>query len=207
MSISVVIADDHRLMLGALRKALDEAEDFEVVAETDSGSHVLPLVARHNPDLVLLDVHMPGMDGLMALDLIRERHPSVKVVLISASNAPDEIQAALRRGASGYLVKSIDPGDIPAALRQAIDGTAFYALDDAESTEQHLARTVGLTDRELTILRAVARGLSSKQVAQELVVTEQTVKFHLSNVYRKIGVTNRAGAVEFAIRKGLTGSR
>src|SRR3954454_1529754 len=128
MTIKIVVADDHKLMLNALCQVLEEAEDFEVVGETDSGAHVLPLVARHNPDLVLMDVRMPGMDGLSALSLIRERHPDVKVVLISASSDQGDIEAALRRGAAGYLVKSINPTDVPAALRQAFYGTAFYAL-------------------------------------------------------------------------------
>ena len=204
MAIKVVIADDHRLMLDALKRVLDESDDFEVVADTDSGAHVLPLVARHSPDLVLMDVRMPGMDGLSALDLIRKRHANVKVVLISASANPEEIQAALRRGADGYLVKSINPADVPSALRQAYEGTAFYALGDSESTEEHVARRTGLTERELTILKAVARGLSNKQISEELWVTEQTVKFHLSNIYRKLGVNNRAGAVRYAHEQGLT---
>src|SRR3954470_6494713 len=204
MAIRVVIADDHRLILDALKRVLDEASDFEVVADTDSGAHVLPLVARHSPDLVLMDVRMPEMDGLSALDLIRKRHPKVKVVLISASSDQEEIQAALRRGADGYLVKSINPADIPSALRQAYEGTAFYALGVGETTEEHVSRQTGLTDRELTMLKAVARGLSNKQISQELWVTEQTVKFHLSNIYRKLGVANRAGAVAYAHEQGLT---
>src|SRR3954451_4785883 len=206
MAIRVVIADDHQLMLDALGRALDEGGDFELVDQTDSGAHVPPLVARHSPDLVLMDIHMPGMDGLSALDVIRARHPEVKVVLISASSDEEEIQAALRRGASGYIVKSINPADIPSALRQAYEGTAFYALGAGETVEDHVTRRSGLTEREVTILKALARGLSNKQISQELWVSEQTVKFHLSNVYRKLGVTNRAGAVTYAHEQGLTAS-
>jgi DNA-binding NarL/FixJ family response regulator len=165
---------------------------------------VLPLVSRTSPDLVLMDIRMPGMDGLQCLDLIRERHPKTKVVLISASTDQEDIQRALRRGADGYLVKTINPDDIPAALRQAYEGTAFYSLGQGETSEEHLARTAGLTDREVTMLKAVARGLSNKQISQELFVTEQTVKFHLSNVYRKIGVANRSAAVRYAHQHGLT---
>jgi DNA-binding NarL/FixJ family response regulator len=204
MALRVVIADDHGLMLHALRRVLEDDDGFEVVGETDSGAHVLPLVGRHAPDLVLMDMRMPGMDGLTALDRIRERHPNVKVVIISQSSDETEIQAALRRGAAGYIVKTINPSDVPAALRQAYDGTAFYALGGSETAEQHLSRRFGLTEREVAILRAVARGLSNKQISQELWVTEQTVKFHLSNVYRKLGVANRAGAVRHAHQHGLT---
>lgn len=203
MAIRIIIADDHRLMLDALVRVLEEAEDFEVVDTTNSGAHVLPLVSRHAPDLVLMDVHMPGMDGLSALDLIRERHPNVKVVLISAADDRQQIETALRRGAVGYLVKSINPADVPSALRQAFEGTAFSIIGSGGSVEEEVSRQTGLTDRELTILKAVARGLSNKQISQELWVTEQTVKFHVSNVYRKLGVTNRAGAVRYAHEQGL----
>jgi len=204
MAIRIIIADDHRLMLDALERALSAAEDFDVLETTNSGAHVLPLVERHAPDLVLMDVHMPGMGGLAALDLIRERHPTVKVVLISAGDDRGQIETALRRGAVGYLVKTINPADVPSAVRQAYEGTAFSVVGSGESVDQQVSRLTGLTERELTILKALARGLSNKQISQELWVTEQTVKFHVSNVYRKLGVTNRAGAVGYAHEQGLT---
>jgi two-component system NarL family response regulator len=204
MPIRIVIADDHRLMLDALVRVLDEAEDFEVVGQTNSGAHVPPLIARHAPDMVLMDVRMPGMDGLSALDVIRERHPDVKVVLISAEDDRQQIERALSRGASGFLLKSINPADVPSALRQAFEGTSFSVLGSGASVDERVTRDVGLTERELTMLKAVARGLSNKQIGQELWVTEQTVKFHLSNVYRKLGVSNRAGAVRYAHEEGLT---
>jgi DNA-binding NarL/FixJ family response regulator len=204
MPIRIVIADDHRLMLDALVRVLDEADDFEVVGQTNSGAHVPPLIARHAPDMVLMDVRMPGMDGLSALDVIRERHPDVKVVLISAEDDRQQIERALSRGASGFLLKSINPADVPSALRQAFEGTSFSVLGSGASVDERVTRDAGLTERELTMLKAVARGLSNKQIGQELWVTEQTVKFHLSNVYRKLGVNNRAGAVRYAHEEGLT---
>lgn len=207
MAVRVLIADDHRLILQSLRAALDATDDFEVVGETDSGAHVLPLVGRTLPDLVLMDVQMPGMDGLTCLDLIRQRHPAVKVVMISASGDHERIESALRRGALGYLLKSINPDELAATLRAALNGTAFFALAGAESTDDHLSRTVGLTDRELTILRALARGLPNKRISQEHFVTEKTVKFHLSNIYRKLGVSNRAEAVGYAHQHGLAPPR
>lgn len=206
MAIRIIVADDHRLMLDALVNVLEAADDFEVLDTTNSGAHVLPLVARHSPDMVLMDVHMPGMDGLSALDLIRDRHPNVKVVLISAADDRAQIEAALRRGAVGYLVKTINPADVPSAVRQAYEGTAFSVVGGGEGIDDQVARKTGLTERELTMLKAVARGLSNKQISHELVVTEQTVKFHLSNVYRKLGVNNRAGAVGYAHEQGLTRS-
>ncbi len=205
MAVRVVIADDHKLILQSLRAALSRSEDFEVVGETDSGAHVLPLVSRLRPDLLLMDVQMPGMDGLTALDQVRRRDPRVKVVMISASDVSEQIQSALRRGAIGYILKSINPDELPVALRHAMSGTAFYAVGGAETTEEHLARSVGLTDRELSVLKALVRGLSNKQISQEQWVTEQTVKFHLSNIYRKLGVSNRAEAVSHALKQGIDG--
>lgn len=203
MAIRTVLADDHQMMLRSLRATLEADGGFEVVGETDSGAHVAPLVSRLLPELVLLDLHMPGMDGLTCLDLLRERHPAVKVVMVSASDDEANIQSALRRGAIGYILKSINPDELTIALRHALEGKAFYAVGGAESTEQHMSRTVGLTDRELTILKALARGLSNKQISQETWVTEQTVKFHLSNVYRKLDVSNRAEAVRYALQNGI----
>ena len=206
MGIKVVIADDHPLILQSLRSALDASEDFDVVGQTDSGTHVLPLVGRTAPQLVLMDVQMPGMDGLTCLDLLRQRHPEIKVVLISASGDQAQIQGALRRGAAGYILKSIDPVELPTALKHALNGTAYYPVGGTETADEHVSRTAGLTDREITILKALARGLSNKQLSQELWVTEQTVKFHLSNVYRKLNVSNRAEAVGYAHRHGIASS-
>ena len=202
MATRVIIADDHQLILRSLKAALDADEGFQVVGETDSGAHVLPLIGRTHPDLVVMDVRMPGMDGLTALDLIRARHPEVKVVLLSANDDPEIIQGALRRGASGYILKSINPDELPAALRAATQGTAFFSVGGATSRE-HVAREAGLTDRELTILMALARGLANKQISNEHSITEQTVKFHLTNIYRKLGVNNRAEALHYAHVHGL----
>jgi DNA-binding NarL/FixJ family response regulator len=146
------------------------------------------------------------MDGLTCLDLIRRRHPHVKVVLLSVSSDPEHIQEALNRGASGYVVKSVDPVDLPSALRQAVEGTVYHAVGIPEADEAGTARAVGLTERELAILRLVARGLSNRAISRELWVTEQTVKFHLTNIYRKLGVGNRTEAARYAYQHGLVES-
>ena len=123
----VVIADDHRLMLDGIRRALEADGGFEIVGETQDGTQVLPLVSETKPDLVLLDVRMPHMDGLACLDEIHRRYPEMKIVMLSASTSPDLIETALRRGASAYIAKSVDPIDLPSTLRQAIDGNVFSA--------------------------------------------------------------------------------
>jgi DNA-binding NarL/FixJ family response regulator len=203
--VRVVIADDHRLVLDGIRRALEADGNFEIVGETQSGMQVLPLVAREKPDLVLLDVRMPHMDGLACLDEIRRRHPDVKVVMLSASTSGDLIEAALRRGASAYVVKSVDPDDLPATLRQALEGNLHTALG-LEGEERSGAKALGLTEREVTILGALARGLSNDEIAKEFWVAPQTVKFHLTNIYRKLGVKNRTEATRLAYQHGLVES-
>ena len=204
--LKVVVADDHRLILDGIKRALEEDGGFEIVGEASTGERVLPLVGRTNPDLVVLDLRMPGMDGLMCLDQIRKRHPNVKVVVLSVSTDQKLIENVLKRGASAYIVKSVNPIDLPAALRQAVEGTVYNAIGLPESNAAGIAKAAGLTERETVILSALARGLSNEQIAKELWVAEQTVKFHLTNVYRKLGVANRTEAARYAYQQGLVES-
>jgi DNA-binding NarL/FixJ family response regulator len=200
--LKVLIADDHRLMLHAIRLALSDNDDIEIVAEADSGTKVLPLVGQTDPDIVLLDVRMPGIDGLTVLERLRERYPKVRVAMLSAIDDPTVVKAALGRGASAFIVKHIDPRDLAAAVRQAIEGAVFQPLGQLESVNGN-GNEADLSKRELTILQALQSGLSNKQIAKELFLAEQTVKFHLTNIYRKLGVNNRTEAVRYAYEHGL----
>jgi DNA-binding NarL/FixJ family response regulator len=203
----VLIADDHPLILAGVKQALEGDEGFEVVAETQIGSQVLPLVSQTKPDLALLDMRMPEMDGLTCLDRIREQHPKVKVVILSVSTDPELIQSILNRGASAYIVKSVNLQDLPSALRQALEGTVYSAVGLPErAVEDEAAKAAGLTERETTILKALARGLSNEAIGKELWVAEQTVKFHLTNIYRKLEVSNRTEAARYAYEHGLVES-
>ncbi len=199
----VLLADDHRLMLDGIRRALDDDGGFEVVGETQNGAQVLPLVGQTSPDLVVLDVRMPNMDGLQVLEEIKRRYPDVKVVMLSASTTPDLIEGALRRGASAYVLKTVDPTDLPSTLRQVAGGTVFSTVGATEAGAPSGAKAAGLTDREIAILTELAKGKSNDEIAKELWVTQQTVKFHLTNVYRKLGAKNRADAVRQAYQLGL----
>lgn len=202
----VVIADDHRLMLDGIRRALEADGGFEIVGETQNGAQVLPIVSRTKPDLVLLDVRMPQMDGLTCLDEIRRRHPATKVVMLSASTSQDLIETALRRGASAYVIKSVDPTDLPSTLRQAVEGNVFSTVGLSDGKESSGAKAAGLTDREIAILKSLAKGSSNDDIAKELWVTQQTVKFHLTNIYRKLNVKNRTEATRYAYQLGLVES-
>ncbi len=146
--------------------------------------------------VVIADDH-----GLM-LDGIRKHHPEIKVVMLSASTSPELIATARQRGASAYLTKSLDPTDLPTKLRQALEGdvwsTSEIGVGDAAA-----ANALGLTERETVILQALARGLSNEEISQELWVTQQTVKFHLTNIYRKFSAKNRTQATRIAYQHGL----
>jgi DNA-binding NarL/FixJ family response regulator len=201
MALKVLLADDHRLTLAGVRRVLEEAGDIVVVGEAYTGADVLPMVRATDPDLVVLDLQMPKLDGLAVLDLIGRHHPDVSVVIFSATTTADEISTALRNGASAYVLKTVNPLDLPAVIRQAAEGTVYYA--PPSTAVPGAKETADLTDREREILAAVMRGLSNKAISQEFWVTEQTVKFHLSNVYRKLGVPNRTAAARFAQEHGL----
>ena len=190
-------------MLDAIRLTLEQSEDIELVGEALTGSEALPLIGRTHPDLVLLDIRMPQMDGLTCLGKIRERHPKIKVVILSGIDEPEQIQTALKHGASAFVVKHVDPRDLASALRQAMAGTVFQMLGSGESSEENAAKAAGVTESEMRVLTALARGLSNKQIAAELFITEQTVKFHLTNIYRKLHVGNRTEATRYAYQHGI----
>jgi DNA-binding NarL/FixJ family response regulator len=203
--IRVVVADDHRLFLVAVRAVLEPAEDIEIVGEADSAAKVVTVIASTRPDLVLLDYSMPQVDGLACLDTIRTRFPDVKVAMLSASHDSEVIQGALRRGASAFILKTVKPDDLAAVIRHVISGTVIHSLGVPEAPAPAATNSADLTERELLILQALARGLSNDAIAKELWIAQPTVKFHVRNVYRKLGVSNRTEAAHYAYEHGLAG--
>lgn len=204
----VLIADDHPLMLQGIRRALEASEDFEVVGEARSGEELLALVDRRRPDLVLLDLHMPGMGGLECVAQMKARWAHVKTVVISASEDRSSIDSALLAGASAYILKSVSAVDIASVLRQAASGAVFHvpSTTASQSAEAAPSRGPELTPRETTILLAIADGRTTKAISQDLWLSEHTVKFHLTNIYRKLGVSNRSAAVRWAYENNLAAS-
>jgi DNA-binding NarL/FixJ family response regulator len=203
--LKVLVADDHELMVEAVRLVLERsATDFEIVATTTRGQQVLPLTGQTQPDLVVLDLRMPGMDGLTILELLRKRYPNVKTVVLSGLEEPGVVQSAFNRGAVAFIRKHVDPRDLPSALRQAVNGTVAQPIFGlTESAEPEGAAELGLSEKELSVLRGVSEGMSNKQIAEQLWLAEQTVKFHLTNIYRKLNVSTRTEAVHAAYRHGL----
>jgi two-component system nitrate/nitrite response regulator NarL len=205
--IRLLLADDHALVLQAVRFALEANPEIEVVAEARSGSEVLPRVSETHPDLVLLDIRMPGLDGLQLLDRLGEQYPETKVVILSGVDEPEVAAEALRRGAKAFLGKGIDPAEVAPVLRQVSEGAVL--TESFGGTPGNAVRTgdeYGLTTRECEILGRVATGRSNKQIAAEFWLSEQTIKYHLTNVYRKLGVSSRTEAARFAYDHGLAGN-
>jgi DNA-binding NarL/FixJ family response regulator len=204
--LRVVIADDHPLMLAGIRRTLERSENIEVVGEARSGPEVLDVVKRSKPEVVLLDLRMPGMSGDECIEQIRTSWPDIKVVVLSALEDSQSIDAALSAGASAYVVKSVMPADITSVIRQAASGSVFHSIArpvGARSASDPTPTEASLTDREQTILGAIAAGKTTAAIAADLWVSEHTVKFHLTNIYRKLEVPNRAAAVRYAIEHGL----
>jgi DNA-binding NarL/FixJ family response regulator len=203
MPLRLLLADDHPLILWAYRHELDRAGGFDVVAEVHTGSQVLPRTGQTTPDVVVLDIGLPELDGLACLARLRTAHPKIKVVICSGSGDPEQIAAAREGGAAAYIVKTLAAEELPSALSAALEQDEFrvFGVEDAASAYDEIIS--GLSEREISMLRTLARGLSNKAIGRELWITEQTVKFHLTNIYRKLGVENRTQATRVAYEHGL----
>src|SRR5688572_3121563 len=201
--IKVVLAEDHALMRDAVRLVFDEEDDVELVGEVANGRDLLPLLARVEADFVLLDVQLPGIDGLGCLEALAEHHPQVKVAMLSAVEDPQVIESAFRRGARGYIFKSVNPFDLPAAIRQIVDESVIHRSLGARAGAVPATRTGGLSEKEVAVLVELCHGHTNKQIAARLWLSEQTVKFHLRNIYRKLGIKSRTEALRYAYEHDL----
>lgn len=195
----ILVAYGDGLTMAGIRRALHADGDFEIVGETRDGSDLIALVEASCPDVVLLDSRLPGVKFIQLLSLLRATHPKVDVVVSSVSSDREDVRTAFRHGASGYIVESINPADLGSAIRQATKAHPFSSTEASRVTTSDEL----LTERELEVVEAVSRGLSNKAIADELWVTVQTVKFHLTSIYRKLGLSNRTQAARWALSKDL----
>ena len=196
--LRIVVGDDQALIRETIRFVFDEDDGTTVVGEAESGAALLELMKRTEADVVLLDLTMPPLDGLECLERLREEHPDVTVVVLSGCEDPRQIEAAFRRGAHGYLLKMIDPFDLPAVVRHIVEGSTFAMPRPAQAGDASRDWRRVLSERELSVLGYLAEGMTNKQIAGRLWLSEQTVKFHLRNVYRKLEVSSRTEALRFA---------
>jgi len=212
--IRLLIADDHEVVRDGLRLLLETEEDFQVVGEAADGAAAVQLTAELQPQVILMDLRMPGMDGLTAIDQIRARWPAVALVILTTYNEDDLMLRGLRAGACGYLLKDINRQTLFATLRAAARGEVLLKpemlarlLAPQQTADGAPARAVApgptLTEREQEVLIAVARGERSKEIAAQLQISERTVKAHLASIYNKLGVDSRAAAIAQAAQRGL----
>jgi DNA-binding NarL/FixJ family response regulator len=205
VQIKVLIADDHPLIIAGIRRTIESLEDVALVGEARTAVELLELVDRRRPDVVVMDLRMPGMNGIEVIERIRRGCPGAKVVVVSACDDQPTIDSVLQAGASAYVLKSAQSLDVGSVIRQVVTGAVSHPGAGAPSRAAGpiLARRSGLTGRERSILEAVATGMTTAAISRELWVSEHTIKFHLTNIYRKLGVVNRAGAIRYALDHGM----
>jgi two-component system, NarL family, response regulator LiaR len=207
--IRVFLADDHPVVRQGLRTFLESRNGFVVVGEAGDTETTVAEVARLSPDVVLMDLVMPGAGGVAATREIRQRVPSTRVLILTSFASDDQVIPAVHAGAAGYVLKDIEPSSLEAAIRVVHRGEALLDPHVAQRVMDEVARPSSgaglatLTPRELEVLRLLTRGLSNHQLAEELVVSEKTVKTHVSSILMKLGVRDRTQAALLAVREGL----
>ena len=198
----LLLIDDHFVVRSGLSASLSLEPDIEIVAEADSGEQALPAYATHLPDIVLMDLQLPGISGIEATVQILAAHPSARILIFSTFARDEEIHRALRAGALGYLQKSASRPDLLQAIRTVAAGYQSLPPDIATRLQERLTRP-DITPRELEILTLVTRGNANKEIAATLGIAEDTVKQHVSRILQKLNVNDRAQATAEAIRLGL----
>ena len=210
MTISVFLVDDHRLFLSGVRSEL--GSEFEIVGTANDVDAAIAAISEFRPDVVLLDVHMPGGGGRAVIEAVHERHPDVKFLALSVSDAAEDVIAVIRAGARGYVTKSIAPIDLSAAIKRVHDGDAVFsprlagfvldafAGEVAEPIDEELDQ---LTQREREVLRLIARGFAYKEVAKRLHISIKTVETHVSAVLRKLQLSSRHELTRWATERRL----
>ena len=202
--IRVVVADDHAMVRGALEQLLNSAEDIEVVATARDGEEAVAVSLRSTPDVVLMDLEMPDVDGVAATRRLAREAPGVRVVVLTSFSDRERILDALEAGAVGYLLKDTDHDELVDALRIAHRGESPLAPRAATAVLSRLRTSApALTDREAQVLRLIAAGLPNKRIALRLGITEQTVKSHVTRIFERIGVRDRTNAALWAQRHGF----
>ena len=210
--IKILIADDHLIIRQGLRLILETESDFKLVGEATDGAEAVSLCKKLKPDVVLMDLRMPNMDGLTAIEKLRADQPRVAVVILTTFNEDDLMYRGLQAGARGYLLKDTDRAALFDTIRAAARGETLLkpeimarllARTNAPPSTPSTADAISLTEREQEVLESVARGERSKEIALRLGISERTVKAHLANIYSKLGVDSRAAAIAVAAQKGL----
>ncbi|MCI0343865.1 MAG: response regulator transcription factor, partial [Chloroflexi bacterium] len=215
LALRILICDDHPLFRQGLRRLLETVRDFEVVAEVERGDEVLPAIRKKRPDVVVLDVELPGGSGIGALEQVRSELPEARVLMLSGFSDPTRVRAALRGGADGYVLKNAPPAELLEAIRRVGAGRSVLAPAVAEAVatslraepEEERARRLlsALSDREREVLRLAAAGESNAGIGKRLFISEGTVKNHMTHILRKLEVEDRTQAAILAVKHGVAG--
>lgn len=210
--IRIVLCDDHAVVRNGLASFLSVYEDFELVGEAKNGEQAVQLCNQLKPDVVLMDLVMPVMDGATAIRLIRQKHPNTQILALTSFKEREQVQAAIQAGAIGYLLKDLNAEDLARAIRQAHAGKPTLAPEAAEvliMAARHPNTEPGfdLSEREREVLALMVEGLNNQQIADRLVVSLSTAKSHVSNILSKLGVATRTEAVSLALQKKLVSGK
>lgn len=207
--IRIAVIDDHPVVRDGLIAMLSTQPDLAVVGEANDGLEAIRVVAQHHPDVVLLDLEMPGMDGVEVLQRLQAERPDVRVIVFTAFDSDERIVSALQAGAKGYLLKGVPRNDLFEAIRVVHQGGSLLQPVVASKLLEHMRKPAAtnlpeaLTEREHEVLDLLAQGKANKEIAAALVITERTVKFHISSIMGKLGAANRTEVVSIAVQQGL----
>ena len=214
MKIKVLLVDDHTVVLKGLAFFLSMQEDLELVGEANNGKEALKKVGEAQPDIVLMDLYMPEMDGIEATSCIKKEYPNVKVLVLTSFSDQAHVLPALKAGASGYILKDVEPDQLVEAIRSAYKGNIqlhpdiasallSQTLPQEEKQESSNIHVNVLTARENEVLQLLAKGMSNKEIASVLVITEKTVKAHVSSILGKLNLSDRTQAALYAVKNGI----
>jgi two-component system, NarL family, response regulator LiaR len=210
MPIRVLIADDHAIVRKGIRALLSTESDIEVLGEAEDGAQAVALAAKLRPDVILMDLVMPGTDGIEATRQITAQQPGARILVLTSFAADDKVFPAIKAGALGYLLKDSGPDDLVRAIHQVHRGEPTLEPSIARKVLSELSQTPKkplspdpLTDRELDVLRLLAQGKSNRDIAEQLVITEMTVRTHVSNILSKLHLASRTQAALYALKEGI----
>ena len=204
--IRIMLVDDHAVVRSGLGAFLTVNPDLELVGEAENGEQAVYRANLLKPDIILMDLMMPVMDGVAATRAIKQQNPGIQIVALTSFQEDELVQNALKAGAVGYLMKNVSSRELAAAIRAAKDGKVTLSPEAAQAlvrANQEAAETEVLTDREREVLKLMVEGLNNAEIAERLVVSLSTVKYHISNILMKLGVDNRVAAVTMALQKKL----
>lgn len=209
--IKVLIADDHHVVRRGLLFFLKTQKDIQIVGEATNGREAIELAATHRPDIILMDLVMPEMDGIEATKQVKKRFPEIEVLILTSFSDKDHVIPAIEAGAAGYQLKDIEPDDLVKSIRKIIRGentlhpqATTHLMKNKEPRENPPHVLYPLTPREQDVLSELTKGKSNREIAASLYVTEKTVKTHISNIFSKLSVQDRTQAALYAVKHGLT---